>query len=73
MSTEEKQNFPTFRDSESISIEYPKNEKEVSKLIKQFNKLDIPVELVGLNSKRKMGKRSGALSLVLKRRMVRRE
>ena len=56
MSTEEKQNFPTFRDSESISIEYPKNEKEVSKLIKQFNKLDIPVELVGLNSKRKMGK-----------------
>ena len=54
MSTEEKQNFPTYQDSDSI--EYPKSEKEVSVLLKKFYKSGIPIELVGSGSKSKMGK-----------------
>ncbi len=54
MSIEEKQNSPTFQDSDST--EYPKNEKEVSSFIKKFYKSGIPVELVGSGSKKKMGK-----------------
>ena len=53
MSTEEKQNFQTFQDSNS---EYPKDEKEVSKLIKQFYKLNTPIEIIGTGSKRKIGR-----------------
>ena len=51
MSTKEKQNFPTYQDSDSIK--YPQNEKEVSSLIKKFYKSNIPVELVGTGSKKK--------------------
>ena len=54
MSIEEKQNFPTYQDSDSI--EYPQNEKEVSKFIRRFYKSNIPIELVGSGSKRKIGK-----------------
>ncbi len=54
MSIEEKQNFPTFQDSDSI--EYPKNEKEVSSFIRKFYKSNIPIELVGSGSKKKIGK-----------------
>ena len=54
MSIEEKQSFPISQDSDSI--DYPKNEKEVSILIKKFYKSGIPVELIGSGSKRKMGK-----------------
>ena len=54
MSMEEKVNFQTYQDSDST--EYPKNEKELSSLIKQFYKSNIPVELVGSGSKRKIGK-----------------
>ena len=54
MSIEEKQNFQTYQDSDSI--EYPKNEKEVSSLIKKFYKSNIPIELVGTGSKKKIGK-----------------
>ena len=54
MSTEEKQNFQTYQDSNST--EYPQNEKEVSNLIKKFYKSNIPVELVGSGSKRKIGR-----------------
>ena len=54
MSTEEKQNFPTYQDSNSF--EYPENEKEVSNLIKKFYKSNIPIELIGSGSKRKIGK-----------------
>jgi len=54
MSIEEKQNFPTYQDSDSI--EFPKNEKEVSVVIKKFYKSNIPLELVGLGSKKKIGK-----------------
>ena len=54
MSIEEKQDFLTSQDSDSI--EYPKNEKEVSTFIKKFYKSNIPIELIGSGSKRKIGK-----------------
>ena len=54
MSTEEKQNFPTYLDSENI--EYPQNEKEVSNIIKKNYKSNTPIELIGSGSKRKMGR-----------------
>jgi glycolate oxidase FAD binding subunit len=53
MSIEEKQNFPTYQDSSSL---YPETEKEVSNFIKKFYKSNIPIELVGSGSKRKIGK-----------------
>ena len=54
MSIEEKQNFPTYQDSDSIK--YPQNEREVSSFIKKFYKSNIPIELVGSGSKKKIGK-----------------
>ena len=51
MSIEEKQNFPTYQDSDSI--EYPQNEREVSTFIKKFYKSNIPIELVGSGSKKR--------------------
>ena len=54
MSTKEKQNFQTYQDSDYI--EYPKNEREVSSLIKKFYKSTIPIEIIGTGSKRKIGK-----------------
>jgi len=54
MSIEEKQDFPTYQGSDFI--EYPENEKGVSALIKQFYESNIPIELVGSGSKRKIGK-----------------
>ena len=53
MSTEEKQNFQTFQDSDSI--EHPENENGLSSFIKKFYKSNIPIELVGSGSKRKIG------------------
>ena len=54
MSIEEKQNFQTSQSSDLI--EYPQTEKEVSNLIKKFYKSNIPIELVGTGTKRKIGK-----------------
>ena len=54
MSIEEKQNSPTFQDSNSV--EYPGSEREVSNFIKKFYKSNIPIELMGSGSKRKIGK-----------------
>ena len=54
MSIEEKQNFPTYQGSDSV--EYPENEKKVSEFIRQFHKSNIPIELIGSGSKRKIGK-----------------
>ena len=54
MSIEEKQNFPTYQDSDST--EYPQSEKEVSNYIKKFYKSGLPVELIGSGSKSKMAK-----------------
>ena len=50
MSTEEKQNFPTFHSSDSVV--YPGNEKEVASFIKKFYKSVIPIELIGSGSKK---------------------
>ena len=55
MSIEEKQNFQTFQDS-NFSIERPESEKEASSFIKKFYKSDQPIEIVGLGSKRGIGK-----------------
>ena len=54
MSIEEKLNSPTFQDSDSV--EYPQYEKEVSEIIKQSYKSNIPIEIVGSKSKQKIGK-----------------
>ena len=54
MSIEEKHAFQTYRDSNSTK--YPESEKEVSKLIGQFYKSNIPIELVGSGSKKQIGK-----------------
>ena len=54
MSIEEKQNFQTFQSSNLI--EYPQTEKEVSNLIKKFYKSNIPIELIGSGSKKKIGR-----------------
>ena len=54
MSTEEKQNFLTSRDSESVV--YPENEKDVSDFIKQSYKSNIPIEIIGSGSKKNIGK-----------------
>ena len=54
MSTEEKQNFPTYQDTDPIK--YPRNEREVSNFIKKFYKSNVPIELIGSGSKRKIGK-----------------
>ena len=54
MSIEEKQSFQTYQDSNLA--DYPKSEKEVSDLIKQYYKSNTPIELVGFSSKRKIGK-----------------
>jgi len=50
---EEKQNLPTFQDSDLV---YPKSEKEVADLIKQFYKSNTPIEIIGSGSKRSIGK-----------------
>ena len=51
MFTEEKQNFPTYQDSDPIK--YPQNEREVSNFIKKFYKSNVPIELIGSGSKKK--------------------
>ena len=56
MSIEEKQNFPTYQDSDSK--EYPQNEREVSSIIKKFYKSNVPIELIGSGSKKKNRKTS---------------
>ena len=54
MYIKEKQNFQTYQDSNSIV--YPQNEREVSNSIKKFYKSNIPIELIGTGSKRKIGR-----------------
>ena len=53
MFTKEKQNFQTFQDSNSI---YPEDEIETAGVIKKFYKSDTPIEIIGLGSKRKIGR-----------------
>jgi len=54
MSTEEKQNFLTSQDSDYQ--EYPKNEKELTDIVRGLYKSNIPIEIIGSGSKRKIGK-----------------
>ena len=54
MSTKEKQDSQIFQDSDSA--EYPESEKEISNFVKKFYKSEIPVEIIGNSSKRKIGK-----------------
>ena len=53
MSTEEKQNFPTYQDT---NVDYPQSEKEVAGFIKKYYKLNIPIELIGSGSKKAIGR-----------------
>jgi len=50
---EEKQNSLTFQDSDTI---FPEKEAEVEDIIKKSYKSNIPVEIIGSGSKRKIGK-----------------
>ena len=54
MSIKEKQDSLTSLDSNSI--EYPKDEKEVSNFIKRFYRIKTPIEITGTGSKIKIGK-----------------
>ena len=53
MSMEEKQDFQTFQDSDTL---YPKKEKEVAEIIKKFYKKSTPIEIIGSGSKKKLEK-----------------
>ena len=53
MFTEEKKNFQNFQDS-SNSYQ-PLNESQVSSIVKEFYKKNLPTEIVGLNSKNFIG------------------
>ena len=55
MSMEEKQNFQIFQDF-SGSILKPTNEKEISEIIKECYKKNIPLEILGLGTKRSIGR-----------------
>ena len=53
MFTEEKQNFQISQD---FSVLYPTKEKEVADIIKQSYKSNVPIEIVGSNSKKPIGR-----------------
>ena len=53
MSIEEKKNFPISQDSKNIFN--PKSEDEVSQIVKNLYKNKIPVEIIGLGSKKFIG------------------
>ncbi len=55
MSMEEKQNFQTFQDF-SGSILKPTKEKEISEIIKECYKKNIPLEILGLGTKKSIGR-----------------
>jgi len=50
MSTEEKKNFQIFQDSK-----YPEDEQQVSEVIKELYKKNLPIELVGTDTKNFIG------------------
>ena len=54
MFIKEKHNSQIFPDSDFT--EHPQNEKEVSSLIKNFYTSNVPVEIIGTGSKKKIGK-----------------
>ena len=58
MSTKMKINSQIFQDSNNTY--YPKDEEEVSNLIKEFHKKNLPTEIVGTNSKSFIGNKTQA-------------
>jgi glycolate oxidase FAD binding subunit len=58
MSTKTKINSQIFQDSNNTY--YPKDEAEVSNLIKEFHKKNLPTEIVGTNSKSFIGNKTQA-------------
>ena len=55
MSMEEKQNFQTFQDFNQ-SVLKPSTREDISEIIKLSYKKNIPLEITGLNSKKKIGR-----------------
>ena len=55
MSMEEKQNFQTFQDFSGSTLK-PTNEKEISEIVKECYKKDIPLEVLGLGTKKTIGR-----------------
>ncbi len=53
MSTGEKKNFQIFQDSSNSY--YPEDELQVSKIIKELNKKNLPIEIIGTGSKNFIG------------------
>jgi len=53
MFTEEKKNFQIFQDSSNSY--YPEDELQVSRIIKELNKKNLPIEIVGTSSKNFIG------------------
>ena len=49
MSTEEKKNFQTFQDSNNVYK--PLDEREASNFIKEVYSKNLPIEIIGTNSK----------------------
>ena len=57
MYMEEKQNFQTFQDFNQ-SVLKPSTREEISEIIKVSYKKGTPLEITGLNSKKKIGRNS---------------
>ncbi len=55
MYMEEKQNFQTFQDFSKSKFK-PKSKEEISKIVKECYKKNIPIEIVGTNSKKQIGR-----------------
>ena len=55
MYMEEKQNFQTFQDSSQLIFK-PKSIEEISTIIKECYKKNVPLEICGLKSKKKIGR-----------------
>ena len=53
MSTEEKKNFQTFQDSNNVYK--PLDEREASNFIKEVYSKNLPIEIIGTNSKNFIG------------------
>ena len=62
MSTKQKTNSQIFQDSNDIF--YPKDELEVSDLVKDFYKKNSSIELTGSNSKNFIGNKTQAANKV---------
>ena len=56
MSTEEKKNFQTFQDSNNVYK--PLDEREASNFIKEVYSKNLPIEIIGTNSKNFIGNKS---------------